>query len=197
MWLAGLVPRGGNMMRPLAFLAIVVLLGAVLLGFNLSQTDVFNPHTRIAEARRIDVETDALADKYEFEQQLRQIELDRIQEETNINLEALRARQAKVLELMERDAQLKSRLFEFAVKIGLGVGAVLGCAVAFRHFCAGFALLRRERQPATEVSQKDRRAVSLRGLLQRARLLANTPATALVLLILGVAVLTVSVAFLL
>jgi len=195
-WLAGQVPGGGNGMKTLAFVVIVILLSTVLLGLNLSRTDILNPHTRTAEARRMDVETDALAAQYEIDQQLRQIELTRIQEETNINLDALRARRAKELELMERDAQLKSRLFELAVMISLGVVAVLGGAATFRLFCAGFALLRREKQPATEVTQEDRRAVSLQGLLQRARLLANTPTTALALLILGIVVLTVSVALL-
>jgi len=183
-------------MKAIAFVAIVILLGAVLLGLNFSPTDLFNPHTRTVEPHRMDIETNAPAAQYEIDQQLRQIELTRIQEETNVNLEALRARQAKELELMERDAQLKSRLFELAVIISLGVVAVLSGAAAFYLLCAGCALLRREKQPATEVTQEDRRAISFRGLLQRARLLANTPTTAVALLILGIAVLTVSVALL-
>lgn len=183
-------------MKTLSLVVIVILLGAVLLGLNLSQTDIFNPHTRTAEARRIDVETDALAAQYEIDQQLRQIELNRVQEETNINLEALRARQAKALELMERDAQLRSRLFELAVKIGLGVGAVLGCAVAFRLFCASIALLRRKQQPAPGAAREDRRVLHFPRLLERVRGLVHTPASALALLVLGVAVLTLSVTLL-
>lgn len=183
-------------MKALAFVIIVILLGTVLLGANLSQTDLFNPHTRTAEARRMDVETDALAAQYEIDLELRQIELDRIREETNINLEALRARQAKALELMERDAQFKSRLFELAVKIGLGVGAVLGCAVAFRLFCASIALLKQKQQPAPEATREDRRVISFPGLLQRVGALTGNPATALALLVLGVAVLTLSVTLL-
>jgi hypothetical protein len=97
---------------------------------------------------------------------------------------------------MERDAQLKSTLLELAAKISLGIVAVIGGGAAFRLFCAGLALLRREKQLTTEVTQEDRQAISFGRLLQRAHLLANTPATALTLLILGIAVFTVSVALL-
>jgi len=196
MWLAGQVPGGGNGMKTLSFVVIVILLGAVLLGANLSKTDLLNPHTRTAEARRMDVETDALAAQYEIDLQLRQIELTRIQEETNINLEALRARQAKELELMERDANLKSRLFELAVTVGLGVIAVLGVAAGFYLLCAGFAMLKRKQQPAPETTREDRRALHFPRLLERVRGLVRTPASALALLVLGVAVLTLSVTLL-
>ncbi len=182
-------------MKALSFVPIVILLGAVLLGFTLSQTDVFNPHTRTAEASRIEAETAALVAQNKFDEQFRQVALNRIQEETNINLEALRAHQAKELELMEHDAQLKARLFELSVMIGLGVIAVLGGAVAIWLLCAGFALLRRQKQPTTEVTQEgDRRVIPFPGLLQRVRILAHNPVAALALLILGMAVFTVSVA---
>ncbi|MGA9348757.1 MAG: hypothetical protein WBW48_08135 [Anaerolineae bacterium] len=183
-------------MKALSFVPIVVLLGAVLLGFTLSQTDILNQHTRTAEARRMDVETDALADQYKFDQELRQIELKRIQEETTINLEALRARRAKELELMNRGAQLKSRLFELAAMISLGVFVVLGGAEAFRLFCAGFALLRQEKQAAAGVTQENRRVVPFPGLLQRTRVPAKNSTTALALLVLGAAILTASVTLL-
>jgi hypothetical protein len=183
-------------MKALSFVPIVVLLGTVLLGVTLSRTDVFNQYTRTAEARRMDVETDALADKYEFEQQLRQIELGQIQEETNINLDALRARRAKELELMERDARLKSRLFELAVMISLGVVAVLGSAAAFYLLCASFALLKRKQQPTPETTRENHRALHFPRLLERVRGLVRTLATALALLLLGVAVLTLSVTLL-
>jgi len=49
----------------------------------------------------MDVETDALAAQYEIDQQLHEIELNRIRKETAINLEALQARRAKELKLME------------------------------------------------------------------------------------------------
>ena len=183
-------------MKTLSFVVIVILLGAVLLGANLSKTDLLNPHTRTAEARRMDVETDALAAQYEIDQQLRQIELSRIQEETTINLEALRARRAKELELMERDAHLKSRLFELAVTVGLGVVAVIGGAAALYLLCAGFALAKQQRQSAPEPTREDRRLIRFPGLPQHAWMLPNTPATALALLLLGVAVLTLSVTLL-
>ena len=183
-------------MKALAFVIIVILLGAALLGFTLSQTDIFNQHTRTAEASRIEAETAALVAQNKFDEQLRQIELVRIQEETNIDLEALRARRAKELELMERDAQLKSRLFELAMRISLGAIAVLGSAVAFRLFCAGFALLRHQKQPAAGVAQGGRRVMPFPGLPQRARVLTKTPATAVALLLLGVAVFTASAALL-
>jgi len=183
-------------MKALAFVVMVILLGAVLLGLTLSQTDVFNEHTRLAEAGRIEAETTALVARNKSDEQLRRIELSRIQEETNINLEALRAHRAKELELMERDAQLKAGLFELAAMISLGVIAVLGGAVAIWLLCAGFVLLTKETQPATEVTQEDRWAGSLRGVLQRVRLLANTPAMALALLLLGTGVLAASVTLL-
>jgi hypothetical protein len=183
-------------MKALAFVVVVILLGTVLLGPNLSQTDLLNPHTRTAEARRMDVETDALAAQYTFDQELRQIELTGIQEETNIDLDALRARRVKELEIMERDARLKSRLFELAVTVGLGVVAVIGGAAAFYLLCAGFALARQQKQPAPEATQEGRRVVPFPGLLQRTGVPAHNPATALALLILGVAVLTLSVTLL-
>lgn len=183
-------------MKVLAFVVIVILLGMVLLGPNLSQTDLFNPHTRTAEARRMDVETDALAAQYEIDHQLRQIELARIQEETNINLDALRARRAKELELMERDARLKSRLYELAVTVGLGVVAVLGGAATFCLLCVGFALLKRKRQLTPEATREDRWVLHFPRFLERVRGLTNTPAIALALVVLGVAVLTLSVTLL-
>lgn len=130
-------------MKALAFVAIVILVGAVLLGGNLSQTDIFNPYTRTAEASRIEAETAALVAQNEFDQQLRQIELDRIREETRIHLDALRARQAKELEIFEQDAQRKSDLYEFAALCGLGVGIVailvLSVALAYYLICRGNA----------------------------------------------------------
>lgn len=122
-------------MKALSFVAIVILLGAVLLGLSLSNTDLLNFHTRAAEARQIDVET-------ALNQQVRQAELDRIREENNIKLEALRARLAK-------DADLR----EFAVLFGLAVFAVatlvLSVALAYYLVCRGNAL--RAGQPvATE-----------------------------------------------
>ena len=183
-------------MRALSFVPIVILLGAVLLGFTLSQTDIFNPHTRTAEASRIEAETAALVAQNEFDEQLRQIELGRIQEETNINLEARRARWAKELELMEHDAQLKSRLFELAVAASLGIVAVIGGAGAFYLLCAGIALLRQQKQPTIEVAQEGRQVIPFPGLPQRARVLTKTPATAVALLLLGVAVFTASAALL-
>ncbi len=183
-------------MKALSFVPIVILLGAVLLGFTLSQTDIFNPHTRTAEASRIEAETAALVAQNKFDEQFRQIALNRIQEETNIDLEALRARRAKDLELIERDAQLKSRLFELAVIIGLGVVAVIGGVAAFYLLCAGFALLRQQKQPATEVAREGRRVIPFPGLPQRTRVLTKTPATAVALLLLGVAVFTASAALL-
>ena len=179
-------------MKALAFVAIVILLGTVLLGLDLSQTDLLNSHTRTAEARRMDVETDALAAQYEIDQQLRQIELNRIREETNINLEALGAYRAKELEIMERNAQLKAELLELAATISLWVLAALAGAAAFYLLCAGFVLLRQEKQPATEVTQEHRQVIPFPGLPQRARVLANAPATAVALLLLGVAVFTAS-----
>jgi hypothetical protein len=111
-------------MKALAFVAIVILLGAVSLGLSLSNSDLLNPYTGTAEARRIAVETDALAAQYEFDQQLQQVELNRIQEETNINVEALRARRAKELEVFEQEARRRSDLYEFAVLFGLALVAV-------------------------------------------------------------------------
>ena len=111
-------------MKALSFVPIVVLVGAVLLGFTLSQTDILNPHTQRAEAGRIEAETAALVAQNKFDEQLRQIELDRIREETRMHLDALRARQAKELEIFERDAQRKSDLYEFAVLCGLALVAV-------------------------------------------------------------------------
>jgi hypothetical protein len=190
------MPGGGNGMKAIAFVAIVILLGAVLLGLNLSQADVFNQYTRTAEARRMDVETDALAAQYEIDQQLRQIELARIQEETNINLEALRARRAKELILMERDAQLKAELLELAARISLWVLAALVGAAAFYLLCAGLVLLRRGKQPATEVTREHRRVAPFPGLLERTRVSTKGLTTALALLVLGAAVFTVSASLL-
>jgi hypothetical protein len=115
-------------MKALSFVAMVVLVGAVLLGFDLSQGKL-----RDAEARRMDVETAALAAQYELEEEIRKAELERIQEENNIRAEALRARLA-------RDADLH----EFAVLFGLAVFAVatlvLSVALAYYLVCRGNAL---------------------------------------------------------
>jgi len=102
--------------------------GAVLLGFDLSKGEL-----RGAEARRMDVETVALAAQYELEEEIRKAELERIWEENNIRAEALRARLAK-------DADLH----EFAVLFGLAVFAVatlvLSVALAYYLVCRGNAL---------------------------------------------------------
>jgi len=179
-------------MKALAFVTIVILLGAVLIGLDLSQTDLLNPHTRTAEASRVEAETAALVAQNKFDEQLRQIELNRVQEETNIDLEALRVRRVKELEFMERDAQAKSRLFELAVAASLGIVAVIGGAGAFYLLCAGIALLRQQKQLTIEVAQEGRRVIPFPGLPQRARVLTKTPATAVALLLLGVAVFTAS-----
>lgn len=137
-------------MKALSFVPIVVLLGAVLLGFTLSQTDVFNQHTRTAEADQIEAETAALVAQNEFDRQLRQIELDRIQEETNINLEALRALRAKELEILEREARRKSDLHEFAVLFGLALVAVatLVPSVALAYYLIRHGNAARADQPS-------------------------------------------------
>ncbi len=99
---------------------------------------------------------------------------------------------AKELEIMERNAQLKAELLELAATISLWVLAALAGAAAFYLLCAGFVLLRQEKQPATEVTQEHRQVIPFPGLPQRARVLANAPATAVALLLLGVAVFTAS-----
>ena len=97
---------------------------------------------------------------------------------------------------MERDHQLKARLFEATVIVGLGVFSLLGCAGAFYIVCAGLASLREQKQPTLGVIQENRRAISFPTPVQRARVLANKPAAALALLVLGIAVLAVSVSLL-
>ena len=101
------------MIKALSFVTIVILLGAVSLGLSLSQTDLLNFHTRAAEARRMEVETAALATQYELEEEIRKAELERIREENRIDIEAHRARRAK-----------EADLHEFAVLFGLAVVAV-------------------------------------------------------------------------
>jgi len=107
-WLVGQVLKGGSMIKALSFVTIVILLGAVLLGFDLSKTEL-----RAAEARRMDVETAALAAQNELEEEIRKAELERIREENNIKVGALRARLAKEADLRE-----------FTVLFGLAVVAV-------------------------------------------------------------------------
>jgi hypothetical protein len=145
-------------MKALAFVVIVILVGAVLLGLNLSQTDVFNPHTRIAEASRIEAETAALVAQNEYDEQLRQIELDRIREETKINLEALRARRAKEVEILEQEARRRSDLHELAVLLVVGAGAVailvLSVALAYYLVCRGNAARAGQPSPSAQPSRR-------------------------------------------
>ena len=181
-------------MRSVTVLIGLVVAGAIVLGLALSDADVLNPKTSDAMARRMNAETDAYISQMTYEQKRQELELRVLEERSAIEAQALVAQRAKELELMERDAQLKSRLLELAVLLSFGIVAVIGGAAAFYLLCAGFALLRQQKQPATEVAREGRRVISFPGLLQRARVLANNPAAALALLVLGVAVLTVSVA---
>jgi len=168
----------GFSFTPIVVFLVVALLMAVFLGTAIADTDFLNSATNQAKARQIDAET-------AHQQQLWALEL-----------EAQAARWAKELELMERDHQLKARLFEGAAIAGVVIIAPLGFAGAFYIVCAGLALLRQQKQPTLEVVQEGRRAISFPAHRQRARVLANKPATALALLVLGAAVLTVSVSLL-
>jgi hypothetical protein len=176
-------------MKSVAVLTGVVLVGAIVLGFALSDAEFLNPKTSDALARRMNAETDVYTAEKE-------IELRTLEERAAIETQALAAQRAKELELMERDARLKSRLFELAVMLGLGVVAMVGCAAAVYLLCAGFALLRQQKQAAIGVTQENRRVVPFPGPLQRTRVSAKNSITALALLVLGVAILTASVTLL-
>lgn len=176
-------------MKSIAVLTGVVLVGATVLGFALSDAEFLNPKTSDAVARRMNAETDAYTAEKE-------IELRTLEERSAIEAQALVAQRAKELELMERDALLKPRLFELAVMVSLGVLTVVGGAVIFYLLCASLALLRQPKQPADEVAQEGRGVIPFPGLPPRARVLTTGPVTALVLLALGVTILTVSVSLL-
>ena len=115
------VPKGENGMKALAFVVIVILLGAVSLGLSLSKTAALTPQN-------------------ELDQQLQQVELDRIREETRINLEALRVRRAKGLEIFEQEARRRNDLREFAILFGLAVAAV---AILVPSVALAYYLVRR------------------------------------------------------
>lgn len=179
----------GFSFTPIVVFLIAALLMAVFLGTAVADTDFLNSATNQAKARQIDAETT-------YQQQLRTLDLKTAETKATIEAQALAARRAKELELMERDHQLKSRLFEGAVAVGLAVIALLGCAGAFYIVCAGLTLSRQQRQLTPEVDQEGRRPIPFPGRMQRARALANNPATALALLVLGVALLAVSASLL-
>jgi hypothetical protein len=220
-------------MKAIVVFASFVLIGAVILGVALSDSEFLNPDKGAAEAekiraeiaafvaengneqrhreielkaleeqaayeqRRREIELKALENQTAYEHQLHEIELRALEEQAKqqaaVEGQALAARWAKELELMERNAQLKAELFELGARISLGVVVMLGGAAAFRLLCGGPVRLRREKQPAAEVIQQDRRVIRFPGLLQRVPGLVNKPATALALLALGIGILTVSV----
>ena len=99
------------MMKALSFVTIVILLGAVLLGFNLPKRDPLDN----AKAHRMEVETAALAARHEIE------------------LEALPARLA-------READLHEFAVLFGLAVFAVATLVLSVALAYYLVCRGNAL---------------------------------------------------------
>jgi len=69
--------EGGNMFRGITGIIAIVAVITLALGFVLSWPDVLNPRLGMARADRMDAETAALLARNAYEQQLRQLELDR------------------------------------------------------------------------------------------------------------------------
>ena len=183
-------------MKSVVVLIGLALAGAIVLGVALSDSELLNPNKGSAEAEKIRAETAAFVTQNNYEQQRREIELKAAEQQAAIDARFREAQHAKELELMERNSQLKARLIELAVVGGLVVIAVLSGAGAFYILCASFTLLRQPQQLAPGIRQEKGWVIPFPGLLQRARVLANTPATALALLVLGAVVLTASVSLL-
>ena len=174
-------------MKTVIVFLLTVLALTFAFGVVFAESELANPWKAREQADMMKAQREAL----EAENQIR---LKWLEQEQAVNMEALKAQQAQEADHREFWFQLKSRGLEALVKATTTTFAVLGRAGAFYLLCAGIALLRQQKQPTTEVAQEGRRAISLPGLLQRARILTHSSAAALVLLVLGVAVLAVSVA---
>ena len=64
------------MLRGITGLVLIIIVFGLLCGLAFSRVEFLNPNLADANARRINTETQALAAKYDYDQQLQQLELE-------------------------------------------------------------------------------------------------------------------------
>jgi len=126
-----------------------VLISAVILGVALRDSELLNPNKGTAEAERIRAETAAVVAQNNYEQQRREIELKAFEEQSKqqatVEAQALAARRAKELELLE-----------LAVKVGSAIALLLSAAMTYYLICRGHALAQGQRGLLPSASQQHR-----------------------------------------
>jgi hypothetical protein len=152
--------------KGLTSLIVAVVIIGTLLGAVLSRSEILDPSRAAADARRINAEASALESKNAVEQQLLQIELEKQRALAETDRLAAAARQQKELELLEQDHQLKARLFEYAVALGVPVLLLavlllaLGGAVCLA--CLGIDRLQLQQRPGHIAGPQPVPVISLR-----------------------------------
>jgi hypothetical protein len=96
------------------FLAGLVLIGAVVAGVLLRDSELFSPSLHEAKADKLRAETEVLRVQTAYEQRQREIELRLAEEKAAIELQALRDRRTREMEF-----------WELAASVGLVVGSVV------------------------------------------------------------------------
>lgn len=149
---------GGSAMRSIISFMVLVVVGAIVLGLVLGGTELLNPNKAAAEAEKTraetvafvaqanneqryhEIELKALEEQAAYEQKRREIELRALEEQAKqqaaVEAQALAARRAKELELLE-----------IAVIVGLGV---LSAVVVVLSGIGGYYLICRARRPLLE-----------------------------------------------
>ncbi|MFN8472498.1 MAG: hypothetical protein U0822_09935 [Anaerolineae bacterium] len=131
------------MLRPLAYVFVMILVGGVALGFSLAKSDLLNPNTSAAETRRMDALTDAYKDDHAFEAQRRQVELNQEQQEFALKLQHERDRQALDLQLTADAARQRADVLSvafFVLVLAAALGIVAVCAgLGYYLVCRGRA----------------------------------------------------------
>jgi len=136
--------QSGGAMKALCIFLGLVLVGAVIVGVMLGGSELLSPSLNAAKADRLKAETAALRAQAAYEQQQRELALRLAEQKAAMELQALQARRAKELELLE-----------LAVTVGLIVGsaAVTALALAGSYYLIERARALPKEQPLKELQR--------------------------------------------
>lgn len=140
--------QSGSAMKALCVFIGLILVGAIVAGVMLGDSELLSPSLNTAKADRIKAETAALRAQTAYEQQQRSIELRLAEQKADAELQALQARRA-----------MESELLEIAGIIGQVVGSIvvvmLAAAVSYYLIAKARALLKE--QAVKEIRRSDQK----------------------------------------
>jgi len=142
--------QSGSAMKALCVFIGLILVGAIVAGVMLGDSELLSPSLNTAEADRIRAETAALRAQTAFEQQQRSIELRLAEQKADAELQALQARRAKELELLETTTTVGQ-------VVGSTVAIVL--AVAASYYLIAKARALPKGQAVREIQRSDQKTL--------------------------------------